>query len=166
MLTLPLNTWLLSSQNYSHFCHDWQRVSNSSSHLIVTKRASILILINITIRVTMSVLSSEASREGEGDSIKPTRRAYYCAIWPTWVFTWHNSSLTVSRRASMHWSWVMISLRVTPLVEEEGPDVDGVEEAEEVTVSVCGRLDWSWASLCLMVAASMAHMTKKWSNSG
>ena len=33
------------------FCHEWQRVSNSSSHRVVTGRASILILILIIIMV-------------------------------------------------------------------------------------------------------------------
>ena len=34
-----------------HFCHEWQRVSKSSSYLIVTGKASILILILIIIIV-------------------------------------------------------------------------------------------------------------------
>ena len=37
------------------FCHEWQKASNSSSHLVVTRRASILILI-IIIGVTIIVL--------------------------------------------------------------------------------------------------------------
>ena len=55
----------------------------------------------------------------------------------------------------------MISSRVTPLTEEEGVDVDGVEEVRGVVVSVCGHFGRSWASLRLTVAASMAHMTEK-----
>ena len=35
----------------SHFCHEWQRASNSSSHVIITGRVSILIIIEVTIIV-------------------------------------------------------------------------------------------------------------------
>ena len=44
--------------------------------------------------------------------------------------------------------------RVTPPTEEEGAEVDGVEEAGGVAVSICGRFGWSWASLHLTIAAS------------
>ena len=45
----------LISKTTSPFCHDWQKVSKSGSHLIVTERASILILI-IIVGVTIIVL--------------------------------------------------------------------------------------------------------------
>ena len=60
----------------------------------------------------------------------------------------------------------MIASRVTPPAEEEGADVDGVKEAGGVVVSVCGHFGRSWALLRLTVAASMAHMTEKWSETG
>ena len=60
----------------------------------------------------------------------------------------------------------MIASRVTPPEEEEEADVDGAEEAEGVTISVCGYFGRSWASLRLMIVASMAHMTEKWGDSG
>ena len=49
--------------------------------------------------------------------------------------------------------------RVTPPMEKEGADVDGAKEARGITVSVHGRFDRSWASLCLIVATLMAHIT-------
>ena len=55
----------------------------------------------------------------------------------------------------------MIASRVTPPAEEEEADVDGAEEADGVTISVCGYFGRSWASLRLMIVASMAHMTEK-----
>ena len=60
----------------------------------------------------------------------------------------------------------MIALSDTPPSKEEGADVDGAVEAEGVAISVRGRFGQSWASLRLTVVASMAHMTKKWSNMG
>ena len=51
--------------------------------------------------------------------------------------------------------------RVTLPIEEEELEVDGAEEARGVTVSIRGYFDRSWASLRLMVAVSMAHMTEK-----
>ena len=81
--------------------------------------------------------SSEAFGKGEGDSTKPPRRACHQAIRATQVFTWHNSSLRVSRRASMHWSYAMIVSRVIPPAKEEGADMDGDEEAEGAAISVC-----------------------------
>ena len=57
-----------------------------------------------------------------------------------------------------------MSSRVTPLVEEEEVDVDRAVEAGGIAVS--NRLERSCASLHLTVAASMAHMTWKWSKTG
>ena len=55
----------------------------------------------------------------------------------------------------------------TSLVEKEGADVDGVyrDGAEQEGKAVdpdC--LNLNCASLCLMVAASMAHIKEKWSD--
>ena len=61
----------------------------------------------------------------------------------------------------MHTSCAMIALRVTPLTEDEGVEVDGAVEAEGVTVSVQGRLSQSCVSLRLIVVASMALKTMK-----
>ena len=55
----------------------------------------------------------------------------------------------------------MTALRVTPLANEEGVDVEGVEEVEGVTILVHDCFGQSWASLCLMVLASMAHIREK-----
>ena len=61
----------------------------------------------------------------------------------------------------MRCSYAMIASRVTPPIDEEGADVEGVKKAGGVTISVCGCFSQSWASLRLMVAASMAHITVK-----
>ena len=55
----------------------------------------------------------------------------------------------------------MTALRVTPPADEEGADVEGVEEAGGVAVSIHGRIGQSWASLYLTITASMAHITVK-----
>ena len=69
----------------------------------------------------------------------------------------------------MHSSCAMMSPSDTSLVEEEGENMDGVErdgaEREGGAVeSICG--DLNYASLLLMVAASMAHMIEKWAEEG
>ena len=69
--------------DYSHikttplFCHEQQRVSTSSRHLIIINGAIIM------------SSSSKASGDGEGDGdvVKPPMTAYRRAIQPTLVFT-------------------------------------------------------------------------------
>ena len=58
----------------------------------------------------------------------------------------------------------MIASRVTPPIEEEGAEVDGVEGVGGATLPDC--LKRSCTSLHLMVAASMAHRTWKWLEMG
>ena len=58
----------------------------------------------------------------------------------------------------------MIASRVTPPVEEEGAEVDGAEEIGGAIDS--DRLERSYALLHLMVAAFIAHITWKWSETG
>ena len=60
----------------------------------------------------------------------------------------------------------MTALRITPPADEEGTNVEGAKEAEWAAVSVCGCFDRSWASLHMTIAASMAHMTEKWGDTG
>ena len=60
----------------------------------------------------------------------------------------------------------MMSLSVTPPKKDEGAKVDGAVEAEGVVVSIRGRLGLSCALLHRTIAASMAHMTVKWGDSG
>ena len=66
----------------------------------------------------------------------------------------------------MRCNCAMTASRVTPLTDEEGVDVEEAKEAGGVTVSVCGRLSRSQASLRRMVAASMAHTMEKCVDSG
>ena len=63
----------------------------------------------------------------------------------------------------------MMSLSDTSLIEEEGADVDGanrerVEREGGAAESDCR--DLNCASLHLMVAVSVAHMTEKWLKEG
>ena len=58
----------------------------------------------------------------------------------------------------------MMSSRVTPLIEEEGADVDGAEGVGGATD--LDRLKRRCASLCLMVEATIAPITWKWSDTG
>ena len=69
----------------------------------------------------------------------------------------------------MRCSYAMMSPSDTLLVEEEGADVDGenrdgVKWEGGVAESNC--CDLNCAMLCLTVAASMAHITEKWSEEG
>ena len=69
MLTLPLNTRLLSSQNYSPFLSRMTKGESSRGrHLIITGRASILILIIITILICRS-LWTKRWRSGEASKM-------------------------------------------------------------------------------------------------
>ena len=66
----------------------------------------------------------------------------------------------------MRYSCIMMSPRVTSPVEEEGADVDGANRdgaKREGGATDPNCLDLNYASLRLMVAASMAHMKVKWS---
>ena len=62
-----------------------------------------------------------------------------------------------------------MSPKVTSPEEDGGADVDGAERdgaKQEGGAAGFERRDRSWASLYLMVAKSMAHMTVKWSEEG
>ena len=59
----------------------------------------------------------------------------------------------------------MMSPSDISLVEEEGADVDGADQdgaEREGGVAESDCHDLNCISLCLTVAASMAHMTEKW----
>ena len=66
----------------------------------------------------------------------------------------------------MRTSCAMMASSVTPLVENEGAEVDGTVEAGGAAVCVWGYLGLSCAALRRTVAASMAHMKVKWGDSG
>ena len=53
----------------------------------------------------------------------------------------------------------MTTLRVTPLTEEEGAEVEGMVGVGGSVISVVGRFGRSWASLRRTDAALMASMT-------
>ena len=64
-LTLPLRTWLLSYPKLLPlFCHGWQKANNSSNHLVVTGRASILI---VGVTIINLVLRCHRRRRGRRD---------------------------------------------------------------------------------------------------
>ena len=146
------------------FGHEWQMVSILNRHLIITRWASIPILNIIIVEVIVIILGCLGRRKG--DSTKPPRWACRLAIQLTRVFTWHNSSLRMSRRASMRWSCAMIASRVTPPKEEERAEVDRAEEVGGAAVCVWGYCDLRCASLHRTVAASMAPITEKWGETG
>ena len=141
MLTLPLCIWLLLYPKLHPFfvTNDkgkvTQEVISSSLGELASSSLSSLLLSESP----SSSSSSDAFGKGEGDSMEPPRWACHLAIQPTQVFTWHNSSLSVSRQASMHCSYAMTSLRVTPPTDEKGVDVEGAEEAGGAANSVYGR---------------------------
>ena len=64
----------------------------------------------------------------------------------------------------MRWNYAMMSPRVILLVEEEEADVDGAERVGGTADP--DRLDWNYASLRLIVAASIAPITEKWLDKG
>ena len=61
----------------------------------------------------------------------------------------------------MCYNCAMTTSRVTPPIDEEGADVEGVEESRGVVFSIRCRFSRDWASLCLIVATSITHITKK-----
>ena len=142
ILTLPLSTRLLSylkllplfvTNNKGQVS---QAVITSSSEELASSSSSSSL--SSLLESPSSSTSSDASSEGGGDATKPPRRACRQAIWSTRVFTWHNSSLSVSRWASTRWNCTITTSRVTPPADEEGANVEGAEEVGGVTVSIRG----------------------------
>ena len=69
----------------------------------------------------------------------------------------------------MFYSYAMSSSSVTSPIAEEGADVDGAERdgvEREGRDAESDCLDRNCASLCFIVAVSMAHMKVKWSDKG
>ena len=143
--TPPKYITTLISKTTPPFCHEWQRVSHweaiissSTKELAPSSSSSSSLL-----EPSSSLSSFEACGDGDEEAVKPPMTAYRHAIRPTWVFNWHNLSLRVSMRESMHTSCATMALRVTSPTKEEGVDVDGAKEAGGATVSVCGCFGWS-----------------------
>ena len=61
----------------------------------------------------------------------------------------------------MHSSCTMMASSITPPLEEEGAEVDGMEGAKGVAVSAHSRINQSWALLCQTDGALMTLMTEK-----
>ena len=61
----------------------------------------------------------------------------------------------------MHTSYAMMASSITPPIEEEGAEVDGVIEAEGATVCVWSCLGLNCAMLHRTVVAAMAHIYEK-----
>ena len=154
----------LISKTTSPFCHEWQRLRVSSRHLICTGWASISIILSSKVVASSSSSSSsalETSRVGEGEvlEMKPPTTVCRHAIRPTWMFTWYSSVKSVSRRASMRWSYAMIASRITPPAEVMGAEVDGAERVRGAAVP--NHLEQNCSLLRLTVAVTMAHITWK-----
>ena len=139
----------------SPFCYKWQRVRVSSRHSSVelASPSSSSEASSLSPSSSSSSSKSEATRGGGGGEAlraKPPMDAYRRAIQPTQTFTWYNSVECVSRRASMHYSCVMMSPNVTSPVEEEGVERDKAKREGGAAESDCR--DLNCASLRLMVA--------------
>ena len=155
ILTLPLSTRQLSSKTTPIFCHKWQRVSHWE--VIIS-----LSLEELALSSSSPSSSLKASREGDREAMKPPRRACRRAIRLTQVFTWHNLSVRVARRAFMRWSYTMMTSKVTsPDAEEEWAKVEGTVESAGLVDSTCGHFNRSWASLRQTKLASMAPIKVK-----
>ena len=117
------------------FCHEWQRASHWEA--IISSLLEELACSSSSSSSSLEPLSSSSKacgdEEGDGDVTKPHMRACHRVIQLTRVFTWHNLSLRVSRRASMHSSYTVMVASVKPPLEEEG-----AEEARGVAISVHG----------------------------
>ena len=147
----------LISKTTSPFCHKWQRVRVSSRHLIIVGRASISILIIIIIVGVIIVLGCLGRRRGRLH--KTTKVSLPSSnMTDTGVHLIHLSSECI-KAIIYALKLRLIASRVTSPAEEEG--AEGVGGA---TDSDC--LERNCASLCLIVVASMAHITWKWSKMG
>ena len=160
--SLPKYMTALIPKTTSPFCHEWQRashwevvISSSPKELTPSSSSASSSLEPLSLRS-----SFEACGDGDGDTLKTPMIAYRGVIRPARVFTWHNSSLRVSRRASMRSSWAMMALKVTPPTEE-GATVDGAKEAGGVAISDYGHFGRIWALLHLMDSLLMAPMMVK-----
>ena len=142
------------------FYHEWQRVSKSSNHLIVTGWASILILILILIIIIIIVILRCLWRR-RGRLYEATKASLPSSnTTDTGVHL--TQLITECVKASIH----ALQLRHDRLESHttrgwRSANVEEVEEARGVAVSVYGRFDRSWASLHLTIATSMAHITEK-----
>ena len=128
--------------------------SNSSSHLVVTGRASILILI-IVVGVTIIVLRCLWKRRGRCH--EATKASLLSG----------NTADTGVHLTQLITECVKASIHALKLCQDDlkghttRADEKGAKEAEGVTFSICGHFGRSWASLCLKVARSMAHTGEK-----
>ena len=87
--------------------------------------------------------SVEASREGDGEATKPPITAYHRAIRLMQVFTSHNSSEKVLRRASICLSCAKTASRFTSLAEQEGVEVEGIIAVTGLVGSTRGHFNRS-----------------------
>ena len=69
----PKNMTTLIPKTTSPFCHEWQKASNSSIHLVVTERASIRIFMLIIIEVTIIILVLKCLWRRRGRCHKATK---------------------------------------------------------------------------------------------
>ena len=155
----------LISKLFPLFVTSDKGVSTLSRHLIITRRANIIILISVfTTGAIFTLILRCLGRRRRSHSETTHDSLSLCDMTNT-VFTWHNSSLRVSKRASMRTCYAMMVSMVIPLVEDERTEVDIVVEARGATAFVRGYLGRSCAALRRTVA-SMAHMKVKWGDSG
>ena len=111
-------------------------VSTSSRHLIITRRASIIILISVITTGAIVTLILKSQWRWRGNRNETTHDSLSsCDTTNTSV---HLTKLITksARQASMRTSYAMMASSVTPLAEDEGAEVDRAVEARGAAVCV------------------------------
>ena len=140
--------------------------SKSSRHLIITRRAIIIILISTIIAETIVTLILKGWRRWRGSDSETTHDSLSsCDLTNMGVHLTQLIAESVKVRIHAH-KLCHDGLKVTPPTEDERAEVDGAIEARGAAISVEGCLERSCAILHLTLAVSMAHMNVKWGDPG
>ena len=162
MLTLPLHTRLLSSsQNYFPFL---SRMTKGKSlrgrHLIITSKASILILI-IIISTIIAILICQSLQRRRGRSGKTTEASLSsCNTTNTGVHL--TQLITESVKASIHALKLHHDdLKCHSTTRRRKSRGGRNSRSYRISHLICGRFGRSWASLCRTEATLMAPIIVK-----
>ena len=162
-LPLPLWVWLLLSETTLPFCHEWQRASKSSRYLIITRQAIIIILsiINTIGAITLILRCLEKGSH----CVTIHHNLSLCNMIDTGV---HLTQLIAeSVKASIHAHKLChVGLKCDSTHERRRRRGGWSNRSRRSCRLRLGCLEQSCTKLCLMVAASMAHINKKLGNSG
>ena len=149
MLTLPLRTrLLLSSQNYSLFLSWMTKGKSLRGRLIITRKASNLILILILRSLWRRRWRSNKAIKASPSLCNTTNTGVY-------LIQLNSKSIKMSIYAlKLHHDYLK-----SHTTEEEGAELEEMVGVGGSIISVVGCFGWSWASLCRTNAALMAPMT-------